>query len=301
MSIVLLIPFLVAFLEASRDIFHSSRASIQASAIAKALFLGIFTFPVVLSVFLYQGFTNGFPEIKEGFYTIVLIHAVLLAVANVLYMRALALGPLSQTQPILALTTVFLVLTNPLMTDNVVGVWQWVGIVMIGLGIYGSQHAGKRNPEHSALRTFADPFITMMTQPGVRSKLGVAAIYSVTANLDQLAIQRASGPFYLVIDSLFVMFFLTCTLLYMNKKEPIAIKQHFSLLAIGGTINAVTVLFQVWALTLFTVPFVIAIKRLSIILTSLWSFGVRKDAYNHYRMAGILFAVSGVMIVLLLK
>lgn len=306
----LLIASFVAVSEASKDIFHSQPRVRPLSPVLKAWVVMTASLPFVAVALL----VTGIPRVESSFWSVVVIHVILSTTANVLYMRALALGPLSQTQPILSLTTVLLIVTTPLMTRDQVTIWGWIGVVAVSIGIYATQYPG-RDPKTGMLPSLHAPFVEMVRQPGVLSKLGVAIIFSVTANLDKMALERgATGPFYLVVDLALISLLLGIILLVLKARgatlvgQPIkdSAGQSISIAApqyllIGGFNNAITILLHMWALTLVPVPFVIAVKRISIILTSLWGYLVRKERAPHwYRLVGMLAVVLGVVLILLL-
>lgn len=298
----ILIALGMALSEATKDIYHSQERVKSYSPILKAWVLTTCSLPVVVAYAVW----SGMPVIDPNFWPFVAVHVALMCIANVLYMRALALGPLSQTQPILALTTVFLVLTNPLMTNERVPIAGWIGVMIVGVGIYATQHPGPKEGA-SALTNFLSPFVEMMKQPGVVSKLGVALIFSMTANLDRLCIDRASGPFYLAVDLSLISITLGLALLALRHRgkklideaqaEKTGLPPAGYLLG-GGTINAITILLHVWALTFAPVPYVIAIKRLSILIASGWGAFVRKDRKLHwFQLVGTVLVVAGIGVI----
>ena len=298
----ILIALGMAVSEATKDIYHSQERVKSYSPILKAWVLVTCSLPVVIAYAAW----NGMPVVETSFWPLVAVHVSLMCVANVLYMRALALGPLSQTQPILALTTVFLVFTNPLMTNEHVPVAGWIGVMIVGVGIYATQHPGPKEGA-SVLTNFLSPFVEMMKQPGVVSKLGVALIFSMTANLDRLCIDRASGPFYLAVDLSLVSITLGAVLLALRHRgkklidETQAAKTGLppaGYLLGGGSIHAITILLHVWALSFAPVPYVIAIKRLSILLASGWGAFVRKDRKLHwFQLVGTVLVVAGIGVI----
>ncbi len=296
--------FLTAILEGSKDIFFSSEEARRAPHVLKALVLTTLSIPVVAAVVV----VKGLPEIKPEFWVYVVTHAALMAIATVLYMRALALGPVSQTQPILALTTVLLVLTNPLMTDEAVTPAGWAGVIAVGVGIYATQHPGT-DPVTGEAAPFWAPFLEMVRQEGVRSKLGVAFIFAVTANLDRLALDAADGPTYLLVDLTLTASLLAAATALSNRSKRKRGEGACSLLdakiwrsmAPGGIVNSLTILSHVAALAYTTVPYVIAIKRLSIVLVSFWGYFKRKERAPHwYRLLGTILVVLGIGTILIL-
>lgn len=284
---------------AGKDIWFSNRQLGKLSAIVRAFAIQLFTLPVVAAVLLIVGL----PEVDPSFWKWFAIDVVLMIAAQVWYMRALSLGALSQTQSILALTPAMMLLTDPFLTGDSIPFWGWVGVIVTALGVYASQHPGG-SIRDGAFKWFIAPFKEMVTQPGVRVKLGVAVIYTITSSLDKLCTEASNPPFYLTIESAFLACSIGIMALIQRRRagtarETITMEDKKAL-AIGGAINANTTLFQFWALTMVPAPFVIAVKRFSIVLTSSWSFFIRKDhEFNWWRGIGILMAVGGIVIIVL--
>ena len=296
----LLLGLLAALAEAGKDVFYSGGRMRELPGLIRATAMILLALPVAL-ISLYA---VGLPEIKPIFWAYVTMHASLMSFALLLAMRALSLAPVSQTQPILSLTTVLLVITNPLMTDDVVPLVGWFGVFLVAVGIYGTQHPGKAISGGPPI-TFWSPFIEMFSQAGVRANLAVAVTYSITANLDKLAIGAANGPFYLVIDLSLVSGILlaACAVKYRSRDEKSVDELFFRSLksaSVGGLIYSAAITFHLLALTFTTVPYVIAMKRLSIVFASFWGYLVRKDReLNSYRLVGIGLVISGVFVICL--
>lgn len=296
-----LLSFLTAATAAGNDIFFSRSKLKQIPALTKAFATAIASLPVLWIVL----WIAGIPTIQPQFWWLVSLEAILMSIAHILYMRALALGPLSQTQPILALTTVFLVITNPLMTNDRITVAGIIGVILVGIGIYATQHPG--TDANGKPAGFLSPFVEMWRQPGVMSKLGVAVIYSITSNIDRLALEASSGPFYLAVYSVLLSIILGALMIFRRRKTPASSaatpvsKELLGDMALGGTIHASSILFHVAALQFAAVPYVIAVKRLSIFMTSLWDYFIRKGRKpNWYRLAGITMVMGGILLIVLL-
>lgn len=289
-------------LAAAHDVYYSRERMKKHSSLLKSWYIALFgTFAFVLVVMV-----TGVPRITTAFWIYVAIQVALLSVAQVLYMRALSLGPVSQTQPILGLTVLLLAVTNPLMTNDRVTFLGWVGVFMVGVGIYATQHPGKN--ERGESQGFFSPFVEMWRQPGVGSKLAVAVIYSITANIDQLGVRASNGPFFaltvyigmLIVQSLWLLWIRISA---RSKAEPPEQKEaRFDpQILLGAWLNAASVLTHLAALAFLTVPYVIAIKRTSILSVSLWGYIVRKERALHwYRLLGVSLVVLGVATILIL-
>lgn len=277
-------------------IYFSQKAISRISATQRAFAL---TLGCLLMAIPYLAYT-GIPIIQPRFWIIVSIHAVLLTTARILQMRALALAPLSKVLPIMQLQLVFLLLTNPLMTSDIVRPLGWIGVLLTAIGIYAAQFP-KRDGE--AASSLLQPFKEIW-RPGTREMLLVTIIFSVTSNLDKLAIQASNGPFFLVIIySFMIMLFLgimrTQSSALISFRQKIAEAVAPRVLA-GGLIQGIAIIGQIVALALAPVPFVIAFKQLSVGAGSLWGLWVRKDRQiPWYGFVGILISVIGAIIIAL--
>lgn len=282
--------------ETMTNVYFSRTSIARFSATQRAFAI---TFGCLLVAAPYLAST-GIPVIQPRFWMIVSIHAVLLTAARILQMRAIARAPLSKVLPIMQLQLVFLLLTNPLMTNDVVRPIGWIGVLLTAFGIYIAQFS-KRNVEtaHGILQPLRE-----MWKPGMREMLMVTVIFSVTSNLDKLAIQASNGPFFLVVIYSF-MIFLFLGLMRYQSASPNAYRAMIAEAAApkmiaGGLIQGVAIIGQVISYLLAPVPYVIAFKQLSIGVGSLWGLWVRKDRIiPWYGFAGILLSVAGAFIIAL--
>lgn len=243
----------------------------------------------------------GVPEVKTPFWYYFAADVVLIFVVRILYMRALSLGSLAQTQPILSLTPALMVIvTYPLLTGRQVPAVGWVGVVLITIGIFASQHPGYAK---GGLDWFVAPFKAALKQPGVRLKFIVATIYAFTASIDQVCIDTSNWAFYLVAEAAVVgplMFAFVAMQVRMGRYKVSSYQKYHKKLLFGGAIGATLSAAQYAACSLAPVPYIIAIKRLSIILSSGWAIFVREDhAFNWFRVTGVLIAVLGVVLITL--
>ncbi|MFW5876981.1 MAG: EamA family transporter [Myxococcota bacterium] len=101
--------------------------------------------------------------------------------ANLLFVRAVHLSPLSLSVPFLSLTPVFTTIVAVPMLGEHATALQWVGIVAVVAGaLLINAHRG-----HSLLGA-------LLREPGSVLMIGVAAIWSFTAALDKMALRHAS-------------------------------------------------------------------------------------------------------------
>lgn len=298
----LLLAFAVAGGAATSDIFFSQKRLDAFSPLAKAWAARAGTIPLLACFVAVQGV----PAIAAPFWMFVTINAALDALASFFFMRALALAPISQTMPIMALTPAFMIATTPLLTNDTVTSLGLVGVGVVSLGVYATQHPG-RDTASGAVGGFWSPIAAVVRNPGARAMFFAAALFAVTRALDRPCIEASSGSWYLLVEHALLAAILGGAIVIRRivKRESGATalqsaKSAAPLLVLGGSVNAVAFLLHVWALGFMSVPYLIAVKRTSIILSSMWGYLVRKERAPHwYHIMGVALAIFGVALIAL--
>jgi uncharacterized membrane protein len=283
--------------ETITSIHFSRKAIAHISATQRAFAMTLGSLMLAIPYLVYAGI----PVIQPRFWVIVSIHAVLLTTARILLMRAFTRGALSQILPIMQIQLVFLMLTNPLLTNDTVSTLGWIGVIITAAGIYAAQF---KKTDGERTTNLLAPFKEIW-KPGAREILGVTAIYSITSNLDKLAIQASSGAFFLVIIYSFMIVLFLGIMRFKTAPTNKAFRAAVRVAAapkvlVGGFAQGITVIGQVISLMLAPVPFVIAFKQLSIGAGSLWGLFVRHDRrIPWYGFLGILLSAAGAIIIAL--
>jgi drug/metabolite transporter (DMT)-like permease len=302
MIVWLLLAFAVAGGAAASDIFFSQKRLEALSPLAKAWAARLGTLPL-LGIFVA---VQGIPTISAPFWPLVTLNAALDAMGSFFFMRALSLAPISQTIPIMALTPVFMIVTTPLLSNDSVTVLGLAGVSMVSLGVYATQHPG-RDPVTGTVGGFWSPIAAVARNPGARSMVFAAASFAISRTLDRACIEASSGSCYLLVEHILLSVILGGAIVVqiIAKRESGAtasqpVQSAAPLLVLGGSVNAVAFLLHVWALGFMSVPYLIAVKRTSIILSSLWGYIVRKERAPHwYHIMGVVLAVAGVALIAL--
>ena len=186
-------------------------------------------------------------------------------------MKAIKQSALSLTVPLVALTPMFLLLTSPFMIGEFPDLSGVLGIVLIVIGSYVLNF-------NASSRGYFAPFRTLLQEPGPRLMLITAFLWSITAT---------SGMAIVLIP-------------IMLYKSPRAIQQIplvYKKLAPIGFFCALTVIFQMLAVSLTLVAHVIAIKRTSTVLSVLWGFLIFKETGLKERLLGASIMISGVLLI----
>ncbi len=189
-------------------------------------------------------------------------------------------------------TPLFLLLTSPLLLGESPSPLGMAGVLLIVLGSY------LLNIHHRS-RGYLAPFRALLSEPGPRLMLLVALLWSITANVDKIGLQHSSPMFYGFAINAFLALALLPLALRRLRLTGQGLRADFgNLLAIGGA-GGLTIVCQMAALNLAIVPYVIAIKRTSTIMSVLWGALLFKEANLRERLLGTVVMVGGVLLIVL--
>ena len=233
---------------------------------------------------------DGIPPLDSLFWKSLIISTVLLTFASILYFKAIKYSDLSIAVPMLAFTPLFLLITSPIILGEFPGFLGIIGVLLIVIGSYVLHLQGR-------LKNFWDPFKRLIGEKGTRYMLMVAVLFSVSGNLDKIGVVHSS-PFMWI----FVLnFMLSITLGGVMVKRVTTVGQQIKgawpfLLSIG-ICNGLALIFQMTAIEMTLVPYLIAVKRTSVIMTSLFGLFLLKEKGFCQRIIGVILMVLGVLMI----
>jgi len=266
--------FLTALCESLKDVFSKKGlANIDEYVIAWSL--RFFAVPFLLPIL----FFIKIPNLTKAFWLALFIGGGLNAICTILYMKAIKQTALSLTVPLVAFTPLFLLLTSPFMIGEFPDLSGVGGIILIVIGSYVLNFSAMQ-------RGHLAPFRSLFAESGPRLMLLVAFLWSISANCDKIGIQNSSPLFWSIAATSFMAVVLIPIVLY---KSPHALQQIpavFKKLIPIGFFCALTVIFQMLAVSLTLVAHVIAIKRTSTVMSVLWGFLVFKETRFKERLLG---------------
>lgn len=219
-------------------------------------------------------------------------------VAILLLVEAIRTSDLSYALPFLGLTPVISIFSGWLLRGEVMSAAGILGIVMVFLGAFSID--AKSWHDWTTLggrRIFRDN--------GVQLVLIVAFLYSVSSVYDKTATLLSDPRTFVwystVIRAAILLIFLCGKNMLSNtaKKPHRHRLKHFLLFTFLGITFLVEALSQMFALQTGLVAFVIAIKRLSILMTSLAGMLVFREMFSRARLAGAGLIVAGAMLIYL--
>jgi drug/metabolite transporter (DMT)-like permease len=255
---------------------------------------------------------RGLPVIGPDYYSAVVISGILNIVGLSLIFRALESSDLSLSMPMLSFTPVFLIGTSYLLLHEVPSAAGIFGICIIGSGSYVLNISAEH--EH-----FLDPVKSMVQNRGSWYMLIVAFLFAASINYDKIAMLNSDPVFgmaftLLIISGAFAVIVVFCQRSAGNSqvspkgcdpapgyllKKTIHLRPYLvPAVLIGIFASAECVAINV-AYTLQIAPYVIAIKRLSIIFMVLYGTVVCAEDEIRTRLLGSVLMVGGAVIILL--
>lgn len=249
------------------------------------------TFLVGGSILLVLSCVRGLPATGPLFFPALAASSALNAAAVWLTYRALTETEISLAVPMLSLTPVFLVGTSYLLLGEVPGAGGAAGIVLV---VAGSYVLGSGDGEGGIL----SPFRALLKCRGTAMMAVVALIYSLTAVLDKVLILQSDPFFGLGLDLLAIgVLFIALTLVTgKTAADPPPARRA---VAITGGLLALEILSIGLALTLQIVPYVISVKRTSILFAVVIGGIVFEEAALGRRTVGAAVMVAGTACILL--
>jgi uncharacterized membrane protein len=278
------LALLTAFFESVKD--ATGKLALRGAHPVQAAFAWrLLALPVLLPLLA----AAGWPQLGPGFWPALALDGGLNLLASILYMRALAVGELALTVPLVNLTPALLLVTSPLLVDEYPSPAGLAGVILVVAGTFALHRGPGRGGTTAALRN-------LLTRPGARSMLVVAGIWSITANIDKLGVRSSSPLAWAVAVDLVITLGLLPFLGW--RKCPAAPLPGPALLA-TGLAGGLTLACQMTAIGLTQVPYVIAIKRGSTLLSVLWGRLLFADPRLGPRLLAVLLMLAGVWLILL--
>lgn len=247
-----------------------------------------FAFPFLLGLLPWAGF----PHIEPPFWPALFAGLVLNLLALTLYVRAIGLSPLSLTFPFLSFTPLFLILTSWLILGELPRPLGIVGILLIVAGAYAI------NLEKLAEGPLS-PFRSIYREKGSLLMLIVALIWSVTSNIDKVCVLKSSPLFYLTLFYLIFPILYLPVVLIRSRGKFVQIGRNLPSLLILGVFGALFIFFQMLAIRVALVTYVIGMKRARMVFSILFGFLFFGERYLKYRLLGAAFMIGGVACIVL--
>ena len=283
----LFLSILTAFFESLKDVFSKKSLKELDSSLVACITMAMAA--VVLLPILWL---TGVPTLGRDFGGAIVIGGTLNVVAYSLYVKAIQISDLSLITPLSALTPLFLLVTSPLIVQEIPTMWDGVGVFLVVIGSYVLNLRSDRS-------NYLAPLHAMVMNKGSRMMMMVAFIWSITSTFDKIGVRNSSPIFWAIALFGFIALGILPLVLLNRKTQPIsltAVRKNWKLLLFAGVANGIAVGSQMFAVGMAPVAQVIAVKRMSSLFSvgfGAWIFG---EKGWRERLLGAVIMVSGVVV-----
>ena len=231
-------------------------------------------------------------KIDNNVYLIIIENSILLLISTYFLVKAAQISDLSVSMPLLSFTPLFLLFLSYAILKEMPTLYGFIGIILITIGAYIINIRDFRSG-------IFQPLKSLITNKGSLYAIIVAFIWSITANLFKLGI-LASNPIFFSASVYLVISFVMLPIIFYRLKDNFSeIKLNFGLLSILGFSGAVMIITSSIPMLYAIVPYVISLKRSSVIFTVLIGYYLFKERNIKYALIGtIIMLVGGVLITL---
>jgi uncharacterized membrane protein len=228
--------------------------------------------------------------VKPFFWVALAASGLILSYSSVLYLKAIKASDLSVTMPMLTFTPLFMLITSPLILGEFPRPLGLLGILLIVTGAYLLNFQDRRQG------IFA-PFKSLIKEKGPRYMLIVALLFSVGANIDKVGVQNSSPLQWVAAVNSLTAVVLMFIMFRKTRDVGGQVKAGWRFLVLMGLCSAVAYVLQMQALQLTLVPYVIAVKRMSVFMTALFGFWILKEKGIKERLSGAFLMIAGVFMI----
>src|SRR6516162_666923 len=279
----LLFSFLSAFFSSTKDLV-SKKLSFQMDGTTSTFASFGFALPfyIVLLVILVAGGTETV-TLTYPFLTLVLLRAITDSFAEGLKMHAFAHGDISIVATFFSISPLFLLITSPLITGDTPSL---PGIVAVVLVVGGSLVLVYR-PSHQAWAG---------QKKGVLLAMAASFFFSLNSCFDRLAVQKGtpvfSGFSMTLLSALFLLPFV-----FFRKDRLRSMRCHSAGLLLRGALEIAFMVCKLSALQFLAAPDVVAVQRLSLVLSIIGGKMFFKEPDFKRRLAAGILILMGVFVV----
>lgn len=203
-----------------------------------------------------------------------------------LYNHAIRISDLSLVVPLLAFTPLFMLVTSGWILNERPGALGTAGIGLVVLGALALKREGSVG--------MWGPLRAIAADRGARWMLLVALLWSITANLDKVAVEASSPATYLLsFQTGFALLFLPSV---VREGARAQVAKRWRGLLLLGVLAALMSLTQMIALRLTLAPYVIATKRSGMVFSILYGHYLFREPGIRHRIAGAAAMVAGMFL-----
>lgn len=231
------------------------------------------------------------PQLDRTFFYICATLLPLEITSFLLYLEAIKISPLSLTLPFLSFTPVFLIITSYLTLGESVDTSGFMGILLVTAGAYLMN-------VHTLKHGLFEPIRAVTKERGSLFMLIVAFIFSITSNLGKIAIQHSNTLFFSIFyPALLSLALFPIMILKSGRKSfngSLLTRKAFYII---GIFQAFEILSHFTAVTLIEVPYMISVKRTSLLFGIIFGAVFFGETHIRERLAGGVIMIIGVILI----
>jgi drug/metabolite transporter (DMT)-like permease len=283
-----LFAILTAFFESLKDVsskYSLRNLDVYIVAWVANIFAVIFLIPLLL--------LDGIPKIETQFWIALFIGGTLNVISFTLYIRAIQIADLSLTVPLVTLTPLFMLITSPLIVQENPTFADAIGIFLIVIGSYVLNLRERK-------KGYFAPLKALLRNKGSRFMLMVAFIWSITSNFDKVGVVNSSPLFWSTALYAYLAVGMFPIALFNSRHKFKQILPNLKPIMVIGFFHAIAITFQMIAVTYTLVTQVIAIKRMSALISVLFGHFLFQERGLRERLIGAAIMVFGVLVLTVL-
>jgi uncharacterized membrane protein len=170
-----------------------------------------------------------------------------------------------------------------------------LGILLAVVGLYTLEYSAA----DVAPGRFLEPLRSIATNRGAQYMLATAGIWGITATFDKIGVQATTPLVWLLLQHTLITLG-AGIYLYWRQRIPRSISSPTATkLALPGIAEALSAALHMYAISIWYVPYVIIIKRTSVLFTVLFGSVFFQEEKLRSRLTGTMVMLIGVALIVL--
>lgn len=285
MELGIILALMVAAIKGFQSIYQRKNA-LGTDEFVTAFSSRAFGIPVLLFAIIFYGI----PDLGLNFFLMAIPQSLAIAAASILIAKAYKESDASIVTPMFALSPVLVLFTSFMILGEQPDLLGTVGIGLITFGAYTLKIKGAKSP--------LEPLKKLWEERGVQLIMIVILLYSVTANIDKIGVQMSSPVMWPLTIYAMSSLFMMPVMMKRSSEWKTKIRTEWKPLAILGVLGAITIILQMTAIEIMLVSYFVAIKRLSIPLTVIFSFFLlnEKESFRERILGSAIMVIGAILI-----
>jgi len=251
--------------------------------------LKLLALPVLLPLLCFVSI----PGLDAHYWMALVLGNSLYIINNLFYMKAVQSSDISLVIPITAFTPVCVMIVSPVIVHEFPPVIGVAGILLVAVGAYILNIKKRKEGALQPLKVF-------WTDKGSRYMLAVPIITGIASNIDKVGVRHSSAVFWVITSHVFCVIVMIPLVLWKSRSAMTQLKKNVLILSGVGVFSGLSLLFQMIAINLTLVSYVISVKRSTILFAVMFGYLFFKEKDIRSRLLGALLMLAGILVITLL-